>query len=283
MLTFAAVNLIIYNTIMKLRTLITTLLLALCSLGAAAQDSYTEALTRYFKANGSSESMRLQMTALLTNYTQQSGLKVPAGYTAESIVQKYYDTDFINDYASIYKPYFAAHVPLSELNTLCAELESPAGSTAIKHNIAFCIDPQGYLEMSSLGQIAAMDIVAGKKPADVTPTATPERSKLFEEYYVATGQDKIIEAITTSMLRSMGDISPDLINEFSDFCKRNLKIKVCNMSEDFLTDEDLRFCIKLYQMPESAHANAVVMEALSDPQAFGNALVTAYTAWLDKQ
>lgn len=282
MLTFAAINFIFFLT-MKLRTLITTLLLALCSIGAAAQDSYTEALTRYFKANGSLESMRLEMTAQLTNYTQQSGLKVPAGYTAESIVQKYYDTDFINDYASIYKPYFSAHVPLSELNTLCAELESPAGSTAIKHSAAFSNNANVYLEMTNLGQIAAMDIFAGKKPADVTPTATPERRKLFEEFYVAIGYDKMIEATINGNLGSLNNVNPDLINELADYLKRNIKTKVCNMSEDFLTDDDLHFSIKLYQMPESAHANAAVMEPLSDPQTFGNRLLQSYSAWLDKQ
>lgn len=283
MLTFAAVNLIIYNTIMKLRTLITTLLLALCSLGAAAQGSYAEALTRYFKANGSLESVRLQMTALLTNYTQQSGLKVPAGYTAESIVQKYYDTAFLDDYAKVYQPYFEKHMTLSQLNKICTELESPIGRVAIKHNIEFGNNPQLNSEMTNLSQKAAMDIVAGKKPADVTPTATSERRKLFEEYYVATGQDKLIEATINGMLGSLSNAYANLVNEFSDFCKRNIKIKMCNMSEDLLTDDDLRFSIKLYQMPESALTTAAVMEALSDPQTFGNALVTAYTAWLDKQ
>lgn len=268
---------------MKLRTLITTLLLALCSLGAAAQGDYTEALTRYFKTNGSPESVRLQMTTALITITQQSGLTIPAGYTAESIVQKYYDTAFLDDYAKVYQPYFEKHMTLSQLNKICTELESPIGRVAIKHNIEFSNNPQLISEMNNLGQKAAMDIVAGKKPADVTPTATPERRKLFEEFFVATMQDKLIEAAISGMVASLSNANANLVNDFADYCKRNIKIKMCNMSEDFLTDDDLRFCIKLYQMPESALTTAAAMEALSDPQAFGLAIFTAYTAWLDKQ
>lgn len=276
---------------MKLRTLLTTLLVALCSLGAAAQSSYSQALAHYFEANGSIDQVKGNMQNMLTAINQQivsNEGEIPAGYTPESLAKKYIDTQFNKDYVSIFVPYFAETMPVSDIAKVADALDTPQTRTANKHMEVFS-SPDLETEIESFATRAAQDLLNGKKPKKVKANASPARVKLFMTYYKESGLDELMD----SAIDMYAKIDLNYANSPQDFQQLMVGLKqyahdnypaiFLNFCGDSVTDEDLRAMTKVSAMPEYKRFIGLIKEIMGDPQSLGMALMTKYQEWMQKQ
>lgn len=269
---------------MKLKSLCTSLLLMLCVIGATAQTTYPEALKRYFTVNGGLEASTEQLKSSyisITNMLVDGGeTTLPTGYTAESIVDEYMSKKQKDDYVSVFTPYFAEKATIAEINKLSDLYAAPAGQLANKHFIQLNNDPDIASDIQNLCYQAGVDIAAGKTPRKVQISATPQRQKLFHQYYESAGLKNALNSVITAQLSALPDISADKQDALRAFFNDNFESVFLNASEKYVTDTDLEYYIKLTSTPEYKKATKVTSDVLQDAQGFGMSIVTKYSEWL---
>lgn len=274
---------------MKFRNILTTLLLALCSLGAAAQTSYSQAISHYFDANGSVDLIKDNLQTMLITYNQQmvsNGVALPTGYTPESLAKKYVDTQLKKDYVAIFVPYFAETMPVSDIVKVAEALDTPEARKANEH-MAIFNSPELTTEVEAFATRAGKDLANGKKPKNVKANASADRVKLFMAYYKESGLDELMDAAIDMYAK----IDPTLNNNSEEFQKLMVGLKqyahdnyptiFLNYCNGVVTNNDLQVMTKIVAMPEYKRILGLVKEIMSDPQSFGLALLDKYNKWAD--
>lgn len=269
---------------MKLKSFFISLILTLCALGAVAQTTYTEALDRYFTVNGGLEAnatqMRTSFTTITNMFVAGGEVTLPAGYTVESIVNEYISKRLKDDFVAVFVPYFAESTTIAEINKLSELYATPAGQLANKHIIQLNSDPTIMSDIENLCYQAGIDIGTGKTPRKVQVNATPQRQKLFHQYYESAGLKKMLNDLISAQLSADNDLSADQKAAARAFFNENFEIIYLNASEKYTTDADLECYIKLTSTPEYKKVSKIVSDVLQDAQGFGMSIVMKYSEWL---
>lgn len=271
---------------MKLKSILTALLFALCCVGANAQTTYSEALSRYFSVNGGLESSEKQMKSALVTVTNvlagQGEQSLPKGYTAETLVDEYIKTQMQNDFVSAFVPVFAEKMTIAQINKISDMYDSPAGRLAVAHNNQLLANNQFMADFKALCEQAGRDIAAGKKPRSVKPNASKERQQLFHQYYLESEMNALLGAFVEAQVNALGGISADKMEVMRQFFNENLENILLNASENVLTDDDLKFMVKLLSSPEYKEISKTVLDLMQDAQAFGMQIITKYMEWVEE-
>lgn len=272
---------------MKLRTLLTLLLVALYSISASAQqnDEYREAVARYFSLNGGmqvSAPMLKQGLVTITNAYVQSGETLPSGYTAETLVDEYIDTRLEKDMINIYVPIFAESMTAQQIVKVCNFIDNERGRTAIAHGVQLNTDPVFEQEIMILCEATAMAIYDGKPLKPVEMTAPKARWELFDQYFHLSNLKTTIFNIIDASLNG-ANVDEDFKTKYIEYLRANYETLIFNCAESILSDEDLSFMVNLCKLPEYQQMTSILTEISEDPQALGLAIVECYGKWLQKQ
>lgn len=272
---------------MKLKSIFTALLFALCCMGATAQTTYSEAIERFFSLRGGSivssveqiKSGLLIMTELLE---EQEIDDMPKGYTAQELVDEYAEKQLMHDMVSSFVPVFAEKMTIAEINKISDMYETEEGRIASEHDAAFTNNFKISEDMEALFEQAGRDIAAGKTPRSVKCNASKKRQKLFHQYYVESEMGKLFDAyIDSEIEENLEDASAKNIDAYRKYVAENMETVLLNMVEDYLTDADLKFFIKLMSTSEYKRAAEVVTDVVGDGEAIGMALIMKYAEWLE--
>lgn len=270
---------------MKLKSILTALLFALCCMGATAQTTYTDALTRYFSVNGGMESTKDQMKTALVMVTNmlagQGEQSLPKGYTAETLVDEYIEKQMLNDYVSAFVPLFAETMTIAQINKISDMYDSPEGRLAVAHNNLLLANVKFMADFNALCEQAGRDIAVGKKPRSVQPNASKERQRLFHQYYQESEMNAMLAAFVEVQVNALGGMPEDKVEAMRQFFNENLENLLLNASENVLTDADLKFMVKLLSTPEYKQISKTILDLLQDAQAFGMQIIMKYMQWVE--
>lgn len=248
---------------------------------AMAQTSMTAAVERYLIASNRVASMSEKMETTLVTLTPQLQLRVPSGYTAESMAQKYIESEFTKDVASLFSPYFVNDgVTIAEVNEVSEKFETPEGQLASKHEAKMGAQ-ENLVDMMAIVQNGVLSIVQGKMPEKVKSTASAERKALFSAYYKNNNMDAFVSVAIAQMFAGK-DVPQDMKIKMEKYFKENMETLMLNVSESILTDADLTFLGNLYAMPQYSKISESAIKVMNNPQEFGMGIIMKYKLWVDK-
>lgn len=293
---------------MKLKTILTALLFALCCMGATAQTTYPDAIKRFLTVSGKTVSNDIQegLTMITQAFAEEEGEKLPEGCTPEELANEYMETQFFRDMVTLVVPYFAEELSIEDINRLADIYETEEGSTAYAHSKEFLSDNRNLLIAAFTLMGAAEDIKAGKKPKNVKTTASKQRKKLFMEYcelrevqstleeLKSSGESMLYEAAADTVViddeesldyeeyesPAVTDVDQKMLKAYHKYVDKNL-MNICLNAADCMTDEDLRFMITLSVMPEFKKMQNAVEGILYDPESFAMEILGKYAEWLE--
>lgn len=246
-----------------------------------AQNTVVKAVERYVIVNGQVASMKATVTPSLVKVSALIQKELPKGYTAESLVDKYLETQFVQDFASIISPYvMEKNVTAVEINELSDMLNSPEGKIATAHSVKFSSD-ETLADVMAILQKDVLAIATGNSYKKTNAKASAERSSLFMNFYKLSGTEKMISPIINAL--SHGNIPANLLEKMKAYFEDNLPVLMLNASEGVLTDDDLRFYQKLYEKPQYTKMIDGITEAISNSQQLGIQILTHYNSWIDNQ
>lgn len=272
---------------MKLKSILTALLFALCCMGATAQTTYTEALERFFTLRGNSilgsvdqiKSGLLLMTDLLV---EQDIEGMPKGYTSQELVDEYAEKHLLHDMVTCLVPVFAEKMAIADINKLSDMYDTTEGRIASEHDALFTNNFEISEDMEILLEQAGTDIAAGKTPRSVKSNASKKRRKLFHRYYEESEMGKLFDAYIDSVVEDeLEDESQDKVDAYRKYISESMETILLNMIENYYTDADLKFFIKLMSTPEYKRAAEVLTETIGDGEEIGMAVIMKYAEWLE--
>lgn len=297
---------------MKLKTILTALLFALCSLGATAQTTYPDAVKRFLTISGRVDAVRGQMQEGLSLITQaflsENGEELPEGYTPDGLVEEYMEKQFLRDWITVLVPTFAEELSIDEINKISDLYETEEGRTAHAHSQEFLNDEKNMLSSIIIVMEAAEKIKSGKKPKKVKTQASKQRQKLFKQYceqenlmsiFEEDGLDMLYPDLTVANDTAFVDLDNEeeldsedteveeqepvdqkKLDAYVKYIKKNIVNLLLN-GADCLTDDDLRFLVNLTAMPEYKKLLAIGSEIGEDADDYGMALIMKYAEWLE--
>lgn len=269
---------------MKFRNILTTLLLALCSLGAAAQTNYTDAIARYIAASGNTMGLDIIRSALVTITDKAlADRQTPEGTTAEGIVDQYMETQYKHDQAAIFAKCITdkQDISVEDINTVSAIMETPEWQTANAHIAA--VNMEGK-EVVDVIEKATMDIILGKEPQKIAVKAAPERAKTINRLMTIIPMTQMLDFYIDKEIESIGEMTDEKTAiKLKEYVHENFATLFCNLSVDSITDDDLKALEMLCDQPVYSKMMDMIHNSLKDPAKMGMALVTEYFAWLETQ
>lgn len=258
--------------------LVVTALLMFSSV-LSAQKSVTKAVERYLIANGQLEPMSANLRPSFVKLPEMMQMKLPKGYTAESMADKYIKERFAQDFAAIISPYIMEkNVTVTEIEELSDMLESSEGRLATEHSQKMASDEN----MADMMAIIVKDVVSIMTKGTYVKTlvkASDERRLLFKSYYQSSGIDKMFPPLIKAQLK--GKAPDTVIEKVEKYLQDNMPNLVLNASEGIMTDDDLRFYKKICDKPQYMKMIDGVTEAISNPEQLGVGMVTRYIVWID--
>lgn len=266
-----------------LTTLVTTLVLALCSLSATAQTTYTDAMIRYL-ANSPVMDLDVMHDALVP-ITEKviAGKQMPEGVTAESIVERYMETQIKHDQAEIIAENIINKddISVEEINAISDIMETPEWQTANAHLAATNVEGKAVVDVI---EKATMDIILGKEPKKIEAKVAPERAQAIHRLLTTIPTAQLMTLYLDREIDSFKDMADEkVITKLKDYLHENWEALFCNISVDSLTDDDLKTIVKFSDLPAYSKMMDMVSDALKDPEKIGMVLVRKYAAWFEAQ
>lgn len=292
---------------MKLKSIFTALLFALCCIGATGQTTYPDAIKRFMASTGRLDASKEQMQeglALITQaFAEEAGEEMPEGCTPEQLASEYMETQFMRDFVTILVPSFAEEMSIEEINTLSDVYETEEGRVAHEHNQEFL---NGNMLRAVLVLMGAVeDIKAGKKPKNVKAKVSKQRRKLFMQYCEQSEIQSIIDEIKADEESLFSDDEADsmavdedeasgeeiefpvvtatdlkMVKAYQKYVEKNL-VNILLNAADCLTDDDLRFLLKVTAMPEFKKVQKATSGLQDDTESFGMEVIMKYAEWLE--
>ena len=254
----------------KLMLLIAAMLLPLSIHAQKPQDAYRQTIELLINKGQQKEQMQMQIAQLLQQQDQNNPQMAK--------MQKYLTSDdFLNDIIDMYEEALRPRLTLEQLQEVANFVTSDSSKLLEEKAQVLAMQMQ---DQTSPTFAVMMDLVqrmvAHAQGNDAQPTVDltvdPEYAKLFHEYYVASGTDKIMETTMQNMIGAIagqfaGQFNADeqaqfeqMVSRMTTYMVENLEPSVMKMMEGIYTPSDLNYYVRnmltpSYQAYVDASAN----------------------------
>ena len=254
----------------KLMLLIAAMLLPLNIHAQKQQDAYRQTIELLINKGQQKEQMQMQIAQLLQQQDQNNPQMAK--------MQKYFTSDdFLNDIIDMYEEALRPRLTLEQLQEVANFVTSDSSKLLEEKAQVLAMQMQ---DQTSPTFAVLMDLVqrmvAHAQGNDAQPTVDltvdPEYAKLFHEYYVASGTDKIMQSTMQNMIGAIagqfaGQFNADeqaqfeqMISRMTTYMVENLEPSVMKMMEGIYTPSDLNYYVRnmltpSYQAYVDASAN----------------------------
>lgn len=254
----------------KLMLLIAAMLLPLSIHAQKQQDAYRQTIELLINKGQQKEQIQMQIAQVLQQQDQNNPQMAK--------MQKYFTSDdFLNDIIDMYEEALRPRLTLEQLQEVANFVTSDSSKLLEEKAQVLAMQMQ---DQTSPTFAVMMDLVqrmvAHAQGNDAQPTVDltvdPEYAKLFHEYYVASGTDKIMETTMQNMIGAIagqfaGQFNADEQAQFEQMVSRmttymvdNLEPSVMKMMEGIYTPSELNYYVRnmltpSYQAYVDASAN----------------------------
>ena len=254
----------------KLMLLIAAMLLPLSIHAQKQQDAYRQTIELLINKGQQKEQMQMQIAQLLQQQDQNNPQMAK--------MQKYFTSDdFLNDIIDMYEEALRPRLTLEQLQEVANFVTSDSSKLLEEKAQVLAMQMQ---DQTSPTFAVMMDLVqrmvAHAQGNDAQPTVDltvdPEYAKLFHEYYVASGTDKIMETTMQNMIGAIagqfaGQFNADeqaqfeqMVSRMTTYMVENLEPSVMKMMEGIYTPSELNYYVRnmltpSYQAYVDASAN----------------------------
>ncbi len=254
----------------KLMLLIAAMLLPLSIHAQKQQDAYRQTIELLINKGQQKEQMQMQIAQLLQQQDQNNPQMAK--------MQQYFTSDdFLNDIIDMYEEALRPRLTLEQLQEVANFVTSDSSKLLEEKAQVLAMQMQ---DQTSPTFAVMMDLVqrmvAHAQGNDAQPTVDltvdPEYAKLFHEYYVASGTDKIMETTMQNMIGAIagqfaGQFNADeqaqfeqMVNRMTTYMVDNLEPSVMKMMEGIYTPSELNYYVRnmltpSYQAYVDASAN----------------------------
>ena len=254
----------------KLMLLIAAMLLPLSIHAQKQQDAYRQTIELLINKGQQKEQMQMQIAQLLQQQDQNNPQMAK--------MQKYFTSDdFLNDIIDMYEEALRPRLTLEQLQEVANFVTSDSSKLLEEKAQVLAMQMQ---DQTSPTFAVMMDLVqrmvAHAQGNDAQPTVDltvdPEYAKLFHEYYVASGTDKIMETNMQNMIGAIagqfaGQFNADeqaqfeqMVSRMTTYMVENLEPSVMKMMEGIYTPSQLNYYVRnmltpSYQAYVDASAN----------------------------
>ena len=254
----------------KLMLLIAAMLLPLSIHAQKQQDAYRQTIELLINKGQQKEQMQMQIAQLLQQQDQNNPQMAK--------MQKYFTSDdFLNDIIDMYEEALRPRLTLEQLQEVANFVTSDSSKLLEEKAQVLAMQMQ---DQTSPTFAVLMDfvqrMVAHAQGNDAQPTVDltvdPEYAKLFHEYYVASGTDKIMQSTMQNMIGAIagqfaGQFNADeqaqfdqMISRMTTYMVENLEPSTMKMMEGIYTPSDLNYYVRnmltpSYQAYVDASAN----------------------------
>ena len=262
-----------------------TIACALFAMGAHAQnDAYLKALTRYVKSNRTACIVPVEpLRKGLTDLTNRM-LANKRGFTTEELVDVYIRQQFMPDMVEhVLMPTYGRHVTTEELRELTDLYKTTKGKFYLAHLMQCQTRLDATIEELLRWQAEEMDKGSQLLPIEPDPNCPADYIQRFNAYYDKARFDASLQCIQESEEYKWGEEEyRKIIDLMLPYLSENLRTITLNIAYRFLTDDDLKFGMKLcsteaYQRAVDAHADAV-----GTMQSSTRLIYMKYLDWLTK-
>lgn len=254
----------------KLMLLIAAMLLPLNIHAQKQQDAYRQTIELLINKGQQKEQMQMQIAQLLQQQDQNNPQMAK--------MQKYLTSDdFLNDIIDLYEEALRPRLTLEQLQEVANFVTSDSSKLLEEKAQVLAMQMQ---DQTSPTFAVMMDLVqrmvAHAQGNDAQPTVDltvdPEYAKLFHEYYVASGTDKIMQTTMQNMIGAIagqfaGQFNADeqaqfeqMVSRMTTYMVENLEPSVMKMMEGIYTPSELNYYVRnmltpSYQAYVDASAN----------------------------
>ena len=234
------------------------------------QDAYRQTIEVLINKGQQKEQMQAQIAQLLQQQDQNDP-KIAK-------LQKYLTSDdFINDIIDLYDEALRPRMTLEQLQAVATFLTSDSSKMLEEKAQVLAMQMQdqtspAFTVMMDLVQRMIAHVQGNDAQPTVDLTVDPEYAKLFHEYYVASGTDKIMESNMQNMIGAIaGQFAgkfkaneqaqfEQMVNGMMAYMVENLEPSVMKMMEGIYTPSELNYYIRnmlspSYQAYVDASAN----------------------------
>ena len=254
----------------KLMLLIAAMLLPLSIHAQKQQDAYRQTIELLINKGQQKEQIQMQIAQLLQQQDQNNPQMAK--------MQKYFTSDdFLNDIIDMYEEALRPRLTLEQLQEVANFVTSDSSKLLEEKAQVLAMQMQ---DQTSPTFAVMMDLVqrmvAHAQGNDAQPTVDltvdPEYAKLFHEYYVASGTDKIMQTTMQNMIGAIagqfaGQFNADeqaqfeqMVSRMTTYMVENLEPSVMKMMEGIYTPSELNYYVRnmltpSYQAYVDASAN----------------------------
>ena len=238
----------------KLMLLIAAMLLPLSIHAQKQQDAYRQTIELLINKGQQKEQMQMQIAQVLQQQDQNNPQMAK--------MQKYFTSDdFLNDIIDMYEEALRPRLTLEQLQEVANFVTSDSSKLLEEKAQVLAMQMQ---DQTSPTFAVMMDLVqrmvAHAQGNDAQPTVDltvdPEYAKLFHEYYVASGTDKIMETTMQNMIGAIagqfaGQFNADeqaqfeqMVSRMTTYMVENLEPSVMKMMEGIYTPSELNYYVR---------------------------------------
>ena len=249
-----------------------------------AQNSYYRALTRYVKSNRMACLIQTdELKRGLTELTDRA-LKDKKGFETETLVDCYIQEQFMPDLLQfVLLPAYGRHVVESELNQLAKLYGSPSGKRYVEHMQLWQKRMDPVIGELLNWQVEEMDNGNQLQPIQPDSRCPQNYIDLYREYYAVARPNAAVNAMEQSETYRWGE---EEMRKIFDLMLPYLRDNLCNISLNLaygiLTEDDLRFGIKVASTEAYQRATDASVEATCTMQTSTRLLYMKYLDWLTK-
>ena len=238
----------------KLMLLIAAMLLPLNIHAQKPQDAYRQTIELLINKGQQKEQIQMQIAQLLQQQDQNNPQMAK--------MQKYFTSDdFLNDIIDMYEEALRPRLTLEQLQEVANFVTSDSSKLLEEKAQVLAMQMQ---DQTSPTFAVMMDLVqrmvAHAQGNDAQPTVDltvdPEYAKLFHEYYVASGTDKIMQSTMQNMIGAIagqfaGQFNADeqaqfeqMVSRMTTYMVENLEPSVMKMMEGIYTPSELNYYVR---------------------------------------
>lgn len=251
-----------------------------------AQNTFPEAIERYFRAkndtlNFGNETMRAGLVQYTDGLRTLGKVKIPSNISSAEVADQYMEERITAEFLEAYVHYFSeTGITIEQLNELSDLLETEEGKRAMSHSRIF----ESAENLDGITEIIINDMIKlsqGGKVENKSVNVSKERKALFSQYYKNAQLAKFMTSCV-EIYSGLYAIDKKTGKNVRKYFAQNWETFLLSAA-DVLTDDDLVFLIEFVKYPQYSKCMAATNAFMEDIVTVSTAILGKYEVWLQEQ